>query len=535
MDRRAIGAAISVATNTVCQQDDARVAQILARYANGSGTLLLDEFLEYWRSRLDGTQTFYLKDEIQRLCKRAKVEVGAQDERSRLLRMNQEWIPIASGRLARFRLHLTEYPYSYSRDRELRDFRTYDSVDFLCDKWRHGKIVEVDATLLCVCVEVSMSDYRPYSYPRTEEKHAKRGTTWREWVGFESRRIAEPNTNSAEDDESPKASKRGPAGPGPGLTGLRNLGNTCFMNGVLQSLSHTKPLRSYFSTREFEVHISTSPLSFNGRLANGFADILIQLWSNEKAVVSPAKLKALVGEKRQEFLGYQQQDAHEFLAFLLDGLHEDTNLAPYPRPTVETVDHDGKRPDPEVATEAWQRYTSRNISEMVNMFQFQVRSQLECPITGSLSITFDPMMYISLPIPKPFENVAVTVMPYPAWGPDAQASYTADVRGVRPETTYGELDKLLRQSLNLAEETWFAFGEMRFDSVVRKTSEERLGATRAIHAFAQTALPGVASAADAVCWLQILESKYFNFQFDFAKGQNTKISAKDQNTESGIF
>ena len=25
---------------------------------------------------------YYLKDEIQRLCKRAKVEVGAQDERS---------------------------------------------------------------------------------------------------------------------------------------------------------------------------------------------------------------------------------------------------------------------------------------------------------------------------------------------------------------------------------------------------------------------------------------------------------------------
>merc|ERR1719197_468556 len=115
------GAAISVATNTVCQQDDARVAQILARYANGSGTLLLEEFLEYWRSRLGGTQTYYLKDEIQRLCKRAKVEVGAQDERSRLLRMNPEWVPIASGRLARFRLHLAEYPYS--RDHPLRDFR----------------------------------------------------------------------------------------------------------------------------------------------------------------------------------------------------------------------------------------------------------------------------------------------------------------------------------------------------------------------------------------------------------------------------
>merc|ERR1719353_2753964 len=112
---------------------------------------------------------YYLKDEIQRLCKRAKVEVGAQDERSRLLRMNQEWIPVASGRLARHRLHLSEYPYS--RDKDLRDFRAYDNVDFLCDKWRRGKVVDVDAALLCVCVEVNMSDYRYTTYPRTEEKH----------------------------------------------------------------------------------------------------------------------------------------------------------------------------------------------------------------------------------------------------------------------------------------------------------------------------------------------------------------------------
>ena len=32
-------------------------------------------------------------------------------------------------------------------------------------------------------------------------------------------------------------------------------------------------------------------------------------------------------------------------------------------------------------------------------------------------------------------------------------------------------------------------------------------------------------------WLQILESKYFNFHFDFAEGQNTNISAKYQNTD----
>ena len=33
-------------------------------------------------------------------------------------------------------------------------------------------------------------------------------------------------------------------------------------------------------------------------------------------------LKAIVGEKVCQFKGYMQQDAQEFMAFLLDGLHE---------------------------------------------------------------------------------------------------------------------------------------------------------------------------------------------------------------------
>lgn len=54
-------------------------------------------------------------------------------------------------------------------------------------------------------------------------------------------------------------------------------------------------------------------------------------------------LQAIVASKASQFTGYAQHDAQEFMAFLLDGLHEDLNRIQN-KPYTETVDSDG-RPD----------------------------------------------------------------------------------------------------------------------------------------------------------------------------------------------
>ncbi|XP_028265096.1 ubiquitin carboxyl-terminal hydrolase 19 isoform X2 [Parambassis ranga] len=185
----------------------------------------------------------------------------------------------------------------------------------------------------------------------------------------------------------------------PGFTGLVNLGNTCFMNSVIQSLSNTRELRDYFLDRAFEAEINcNNPLGTGGRLAIGFAVLLRALWKGTHHAFQPSKLKAIVASKASQFTGYAQHDAQEFMAFLLDGLHEDLNRIQN-KPYTETEDSDG-RLDEVVAEEAWQRHKMRNDSFIVDLFQGQFKSKLVCPSCSKVSITFDPFLYLPVPLPQ---------------------------------------------------------------------------------------------------------------------------------------
>lgn len=188
-----------------------------------------------------------------------------------------------------------------------------------------------------------------------------------------------------------------------GACGLHNLGNTCFMNATLQALSNTTSLRQYFRSGEFKKEICSAPLSMEGRLVTCFGELLKKMWAGSHKVLPPTELKQLIADKRSEFAGYHQHDAQEFLTFLLDGLHEDVNRAPWPRPVVEDPSTDGKA-DAEVAADALSGNMSRNDSRIVEIFQFQIRSEIRFPEFEDKSLKFDPMMYLTLPVPKPAEE-----------------------------------------------------------------------------------------------------------------------------------
>uniref|UniRef100_A0A665UBU9 Ubiquitin carboxyl-terminal hydrolase n=1 Tax=Echeneis naucrates TaxID=173247 RepID=A0A665UBU9_ECHNA len=202
--------------------------------------------------------------------------------------------------------------------------------------------------------------------------------------------------NSVEDQDSYRGQ--------PGVCGLTNLGNTCFMNSALQCLSNTPPLTEYFLQSSYLEELNfTNPLGMKGEIAEAYADVIKQMWSGRHYSVVPRVFKTKVGHFASQFLGYQQHDSQELLSFLLDGLHEDLNRVKN-KEYIELRDADG-RPDQEVAEEAWRNHRRRNDSVIVDTFHGLFKSTLVCPECHKVSVTFDPFCYLSIPLPVSKERV----------------------------------------------------------------------------------------------------------------------------------
>ncbi|KAJ6519147.1 hypothetical protein C8R45DRAFT_918227 [Mycena sanguinolenta] len=191
----------------------------------------------------------------------------------------------------------------------------------------------------------------------------------------------------------------------PGTLGLGNMGNTCFMNSALQCLAHEPELAEYFLNGVFVEELNPdNPLGMHGAIAQAFGALLGRIWapsvSGGSTSYAPREFKTQLQRFAPQFSGYQQHDSQELVAFLLDGLHEDLNRV-IKKPYVEKPDWEGGG-DVELvrlAQKSWDGYMLRNDSVIVDLFQGQYQSTLVCPECEKVSITFDPFMYLTLPLP----------------------------------------------------------------------------------------------------------------------------------------
>ncbi|XP_066270797.1 ubiquitin carboxyl-terminal hydrolase 8-like isoform X2 [Branchiostoma lanceolatum] len=188
-------------------------------------------------------------------------------------------------------------------------------------------------------------------------------------------------------------------GQGRGMTGLRNLGNTCYMNSIIQSLCAATLLSEYFLKETYKFDINReNKLGCNGEVAEEFAAVIKALWSGQYRSIAPRDFKCSVGKYNSQFANFNQQDSQEFLLFLMDGLHEDMNRVKKREYIQE--DDQNHLPDVTRAERAWQNHKRLNQSIIVELFQGQFKSTLQCLRCHNTSTTFEAFMYLSLPIPS---------------------------------------------------------------------------------------------------------------------------------------
>lgn len=142
-----------------------------------------------------------------------------------------------------------------------------------------------------------------------------------------------------------------------------------------------------------------------------YAKLLNEMWNLNQHVVAPTSFKKILGEYNPTFNGYGQQDSHECINTVLDLLGEDL-YRKGKKPSVEMNVEDKNQKEEEQAKEAWHKHLLRNESIITDLFHGQFKSTVNCNKCDRVSVTFDPMMTILLPIPTPKKKVEMFFLPY---------------------------------------------------------------------------------------------------------------------------
>lgn len=214
-------------------------------------------------------------------------------------------------------------------------------------------------------------------------------------------------------EEKPQSQNRFTEYNDKGITGLANLGNTCFINACIQCLSHTYELNDFLSKGdgEYKKHLNNKPESV---LLVEWDDLRKLMWS-QNCIISPGRFINTIQRiakitNRDLFTGWSQNDLPEFLLFLFDSFHSALT-----REVIMDIKGNIKTKKDEMGKACYEmmktQYT-KDYSEFLNIF-FGIHVSVLTPVIENnkvlidnsedvnyLSLRPEPYMLIHLPIPS---------------------------------------------------------------------------------------------------------------------------------------
>jgi len=185
-----------------------------------------------------------------------------------------------------------------------------------------------------------------------------------------------------------------------GLSGLANLGNTCFINSCMQVLSHTYELNIFLDQENYKKKLKNK---CDSALLIEWDNLRKMLW-NDNCIISPGKFIKIVQKvaeikDREIFTGYSQNDVSEFLLFIIDCFHNSLS-----REIKMTISGSPQNNTDELAVKCFdmiKNMYTKDYSEIWNIFYGVHISEITSLETDEqLQVTPEPYFMIDLPIPQ---------------------------------------------------------------------------------------------------------------------------------------
>jgi ubiquitin C-terminal hydrolase len=212
-----------------------------------------------------------------------------------------------------------------------------------------------------------------------------------------------------------------------GLTGLKNLGNSCYMSTIIQCLSHSLEFLYYFLSRGYASHKPK-------QVCDIMNHILTCLWIGNDKHYNPINLRQVLCATIPGFNNTNQQDSHECMMYLLDHIHEELNTGTKSGEELTCPPKFKDESETSASKRFWNFYKERHNSVVVDLFHGQLMNNLTCLVCYHNSITFEPFVSLLLPIPNmkkvdltfvPFNSIKSTIK-FSIYVPDSAMFYDMD-------------------------------------------------------------------------------------------------------------